>query len=56
MNGRIVKNITEKFFSAGTSTVVWNGNDNQSNRVKPGTYVCRMVTGSFSGAIVIVVY
>jgi len=56
MNGRIVKNITEKFFSAGASTVVWNGKDNQSNRVKPGTYVCRMVTGSFSGAIGIIVY
>lgn len=56
LNGRIVKNLTEKFFNSGTAAVVWTGDDNQGNRVNPGTYVCRMVIGNSTGTIRMVLH
>ncbi|MBL7906637.1 MAG: T9SS type A sorting domain-containing protein [Bacteroidales bacterium] len=48
INGRIVMNLTNSFYKAGTSAVVWNGDDNSGNRVKPGIYVCRLISGKKS--------
>jgi streptogramin lyase len=51
INGRLVKNLTDAYYKPGTSAVVWNRDDNQGNKVKPGIYVCRMVTEEYTGTI-----
>jgi len=48
ISGRIVKNLTNSFYNAGTSAVAWNGTDNSGNRVNPGIYVCRLISGKES--------
>jgi streptogramin lyase len=55
INGRIVKNLTDSHYKPGTSAVIWNGDNNQGSRVKPGIYVCRLFTGSLSGTVRMVV-
>ncbi|MHC1774505.1 MAG: two-component regulator propeller domain-containing protein [Lentimicrobium sp.] len=55
INGRIVRSFTNAFYKAGTSAFVWNGDDNSGNRVSPGIYVCRLISGKESGSVRLVV-
>jgi hypothetical protein len=48
ISGRIVKNLTNSVYNAGTSAVAWNGTDNSGNRVNPGIFVCRLISGKES--------
>jgi len=55
INGRIVKNFKDTFYSAGTSAVVWNRDDNSGNKVSPGIYICRLISGTESAYIRMIV-
>lgn len=45
--GQEVKSLINKDFNSGTFTVQWNGDDNFGTRVSSGTYIYRVVSGSF---------
>ena len=51
MNGRIICNMAAIFYTSGTHTITWNGNDNQGSHVSPGIYLCRMTAGNKAKSI-----
>lgn len=55
INGKIVKNLTDANYKAGTSAAIWNGVNNQGYPAKPGIYICRLSAGSLSGTVRMVV-
>jgi len=55
INGRMVKKFEDSYYSSGTSAVVWNRDDNSGNKVSPGIYICRLISGKESGYIRMIV-
>jgi hypothetical protein len=55
INGRVVYTMADTFYTAGTSSVTWNGGDNLDRPVSPGIYICRLTTGDISKSIRMVV-
>lgn len=55
LHGKVVRVLVDAFYQSGTSTVEWDGCDNQGNRVSTGIYTCRLIDGNSSKTILIVV-
>jgi streptogramin lyase len=55
LNGKVVRDLVNTFCNSGTSSVDWDGGDNQGNRVSPGIYTCRLINGNYSKSILMVV-
>ena len=55
INGRIVCDLSSKYYPSGISALTWNGEDNQGRAVVPGIYLCRFVAGNQSKSIRIIV-
>jgi hypothetical protein len=56
ISGRLIRNLAGGHFDSGTSTVEWDGCDNQGTRVSPGIYACRLIAGDLSASGKMVVY
>ncbi len=50
MLGNLVKTITSGDFAPGNYTYLWNGEDENNNRVSSGIYIYRLTTTSFSAS------
>ena len=46
LNGKVVRDLVNAFYKSGTSSVEWDGGDNQGNKVSPGIYSCRLIDGN----------
>jgi hypothetical protein len=44
MNGRIIRNITNKSYGPGNHTITWSVSDDNGNAIKPGIYICTVKT------------
>lgn len=55
ISGKVVRDLVNAFYRSGTSSVEWDGRDNQGNRVIPGIYAGRLIEGDHSKTILIVV-
>ena len=55
INGRKVCDFSDKNYPAGTSSIIWNGDDGHGRSVIPGIYVCRLTEGDQSRSIRIIV-
>ncbi|MCX6266708.1 MAG: T9SS type A sorting domain-containing protein [Bacteroidetes bacterium] len=55
INGKVVWNLENTWYNSGSSHIVWEGRDNQGNKVMPGVYACRLVAGNYSESILIIV-
>lgn len=54
INGRVVRNLANAHYQAGTSSIIWNGNDNPGRPVNPGIYVCRLQGENYTNSIRII--
>jgi hypothetical protein len=48
LKGQKVKTLVDQPMTAGTHSVVWNGNDNNNQNVSSGVYYYRMTSGKYS--------
>ena len=55
LNGRCVKTLMDTKGSRGEGTIVWNGKDQQGNKLKAGTYlICLIVNGQEKEALKVI--
>ncbi|KPJ70832.1 hypothetical protein AMJ52_09395, partial [candidate division TA06 bacterium DG_78] len=47
VSGRLVKTLVQAEQSAGVYNLVWNGYDNNNQRVAPGVYFTKLASGDF---------
>ena len=55
INGKVVRNLVNGTYGSGTSSIEWDGCDDQGRRVPAGTYACRLTEGKSSRSLVVVV-
>ena len=55
ISGRVVSELAGAYYPSGTHSLTWNGSDNHGRQLNPGMYVCRLITGSESKSIRIIV-
>jgi len=48
VSGQLIRTLADKFYPAGTHSVIWNGRDSGGNRVASGVYFFRLTTGNYS--------
>jgi hypothetical protein len=54
ITGRKVCDLANAIYPSGTSSLIWNGDDNLGRRVNPGIYVCRLQDENQSKSIRII--
>ncbi len=54
MNGKMVRDLPGGFFRAGSSSVEWDGCNDQGEKVIPGLYACRLTAGGRSESVVVI--
>jgi streptogramin lyase len=55
ITGRKVCGLVDKFYPSGTSSFIWNVDDDKGRPIIPGIYVCRLTDGNQSKSIRIIV-
>jgi flagellar hook assembly protein FlgD len=55
ITGRIVRNLAAANYQSGTTSLIWNSDDNLGRPVKPGIYMCRLTYGNQWNSIRLIV-
>jgi hypothetical protein len=55
LSGKMIKDLDHSFRMAGNYSVLWDGTDMAGNKMKPGIYFCRMISGMSSSVEKIVI-
>jgi streptogramin lyase len=55
ITGRIVCNLAAANYQSGTTSLIWNSDDNLGRPVKPGIYMCRLTYGNQWNSIRLIV-
>ena len=51
INGKMIKEIKNEYLESGYYSISWNGKNSNNLEVSSGTYICKLVSDSYSDQI-----